>query len=393
MTSALTIPSAKLSTAVSLSPAAPFSTAQANSDEPFSTMLAQFEEASLDAGVTGIQGASPLDADEGPSPETLGDAGKETLPVDPALLLSMVPLAAPNSPSGTVDAGALGERAKTPPLAAPAKDAVSLSAPTLHRTDVLTAVQMRMPAEDTPQTSAPRFEAMSGAISRDMQADAEATPVAAPVANIPTVLPPALVRQLASAPPLDASPLASPPEAETALPVSPDDLLALFTGQSLSSLTPQRVQDFAPVLAMGMAAETGDTLPNLNVLHNDAWLDQLSRDIAAVADDGGRLQFKLAPPSLGKLDIALEQKPEGLSVLMRTETQEARTILASSQPQLVQDLSARGIRIADAQVSTSGGDASPRHNSNGQPAVIETALPTESDTEAAPEPQRHGRFA
>jgi flagellar hook-length control protein FliK len=95
----------------------------------------------------------------------------------------------------------------------------------------------------------------------------------------------------------------------------------------------------------------------LDLARDSRWLDALTRDIVAVADTPDRLSFRLSPPQLGRLDVDLSTSDSGLSVRMNTSTEAAAQIVAAAQPRLIDDLKSQGVRVAEAQVSTGGGQS------------------------------------
>ena len=123
------------------------------------------------------------------------------------------------------------------------------------------------------------------------------------------------------------------------------------------------------------------------------WLDNLARDIAATAIDGGKLRFGLIPERLGRLEVEVTCADAGVSVHMKTSSEDARTIVAAAQSRLAEDLRGQGTRVVSTEVTTqteTGSRGQPQHN---VAALIEAVIPevTPQDPErAAP---ASGRFA
>jgi flagellar hook-length control protein FliK len=133
----------------------------------------------------------------------------------------------------------------------------------------------------------------------------------------------------------------------------------------------------------------------LDLSSANAWLDDLARDIAAAAMKGEKLSFALSPEHLGRMDVLLSAGENGVSVGIRTETSEARAIIAQAQPRLAEELRNNGVRLADAQVDTG---ASHEREGGRQYHAQEQRL-VEAAPWAAPEPTDEpeaapsGRFA
>lgn len=167
-----------------------------------------------------------------------------------------------------------------------------------------------------------------------------------------------------------------------------EDLLAALGGstQQLASTA----TDAAPISA---ADALQSKLPELDLSKESAWLDRLARDITATASDTGKLSFRLIPPQLGKLDITVETRSEGVALQMTAETREARSIIAAAQPKLTEALGAQGIRVAEASVTSGRGEEMPRNRHLAPIQLIETALDIEADAETQRPVRAAGRFA
>jgi flagellar hook-length control protein FliK len=104
----------------------------------------------------------------------------------------------------------------------------------------------------------------------------------------------------------------------------------------------------------------------LDLARDSRWLDALARDIVAVAETPDRLSFRLSPPQLGRLDVDLSASDSGLSVRMNASSEAATQIIAAAQPRLIDELKNQGLRVAEAQVSTSNGGQSQGQNQQQQ---------------------------
>lgn len=135
---------------------------------------------------------------------------------------------------------------------------------------------------------------------------------------------------------------------------------------------------------------------HLDLARDTQWLDGLARDIVAASDRSGSMSFRLSPAHLGELDVALATSDAGLSVTMKTSSDEAAKIVHAAQPALVDTIQSQGVRVADAQV-TSQADMS-RHGQSQpqrqpQASFIETGFAASTDTETQNDEQPRGRFA
>lgn len=146
-----------------------------------------------------------------------------------------------------------------------------------------------------------------------------------------------------------------------------------------------------------VAAAPSDMLVDrqLDLVRNEQWLGELARDIADSSGDNQKLNFKLMPPQLGRLDVDLSRSHHGLSLTIRTETDSAQAILTAAQPRLVEEMRAQGVKLADTQMFS--GDMRQSSNQSGQaqpaPALIEAFIPHTETEEAAHETVRDGRYA
>lgn len=188
----------------------------------------------------------------------------------------------------------------------------------------------------------------------ELQSEYDRTDVPAPIAgNVSmTCLPmPTITRQL-SAPPANgtASIAGAKDKAETqfparlALPLKP----AVFQIQDLISWTSP--SSAHPVPAAAVVAPSLALAPMLDLAHGDLWLDQLTREIMAFAAHDGSLRFRLSPPALGQLDIAIHNDGDGVSIQLQPNTEAATRIFAAEQPKLVEELRQYGVRLSDSDL-------------------------------------------
>ena len=193
-----------------------------------------------------------------------------------------------------------------------------------------------------------------------------------------------------SAPAAEASPrLFFPDAASSPTDVADfaEDLIAALTSAATSPL----VAD-AKALAKVDGPAIIDPRPQLDMT-GDAWLDQLARDITASASSDGKLSFRIVPPQLGRLDIAIETRDAGMAVHVKTETREAHLLIANAQHRLEEALSTQGLRVTETSVTSNGGGDLPRPHSGPQEALIEAVTETEREADAPTSGRDAGRFA
>lgn len=188
---------------------------------------------------------------------------------------------------------------------------------------------------------------------------------------------------------VDASPLAreANPQANTGM----IDFASVLTPIATTTADPQAT----PIeISSAPAAPADPVRRELDLARGDLWLDQLTKDIVAMADRPDRLSFKLQPEHLGPLDVDVTHAASGISIRMNTQTDEARNAIAAAQPRLIDDIRAQGIRVADAQVFSGGSDQQRSHQTPDPRApLIEIATPAGEAPAAESETPARGRFA
>lgn len=108
---------------------------------------------------------------------------------------------------------------------------------------------------------------------------------------------------------------------------------------------------------------------------DDAWLDQLTRDVSNIARSGGDLRFRLNPQNLGALQVTIERQTNGLSVNMITETLAARDVLSEAQAQVIAEARSQGLTINDVTVTHRSSDQ-PMQGGAQQNPQRDRAMPT-----------------
>jgi flagellar hook-length control protein FliK len=166
-----------------------------------------------------------------------------------------------------------------------------------------------------------------------------------------------------------------------------EDLIAALTSATASPL----VAD-PKALAKADAPVIIDPRPKLDMT-SDAWLDQLARDITASASSDSKLSFRIVPPQLGRLDIAIETRDAGMAVHVKAETREAHLLIANAQHRLEEALSTQGLRVTETSVTSNGGGDLPQHHFMPQEALIEAVTETKREADAPTTGRDAGRFA
>jgi flagellar hook-length control protein FliK len=151
----------------------------------------------------------------------------------------------------------------------------------------------------------------------------------------------------------------------------------------------------APLFAPAQSSISG----HLDLAGNMVWLDQLAREIVAVAANDGRLKFSLSPATLGTLDVVINTNADGINIQLHPSTEAAARIFAAEQPKLSEELRQSGIKLINTELLNgqqmgSAHDHSHAHRPNrqipfhisGQPKLPASLNPSSM------QPQR-GRFA
>ena len=146
---------------------------------------------------------------------------------------------------------------------------------------------------------------------------------------------------------------AAPLQAE--LPVAPSATPA--------PLAPAQPQDAAQAAAPASPLQGLVIERQLDLAHQQNWIDQLARDISSAAGgESGALRFRLNPEHLGTLHVEIAQTHQGAAVRFSADSEAARSIIADAQPRLVAEARAQGVRISEAHVDlgAGGGSGDPR---------------------------------
>jgi len=232
-------------------------------------------------------------------------------------------------------------------------------------------------ASATPLTSELR-----PASNKPAAAASDPAPVATPMPSKPQSAPPTLPQAVAA------------PEAQSAKPA-----------ETAPSMTVQFAQPAA--LSVAMATSSAPPVPIaeriLDLASDGAWIDQLAHDIAATRSDSGDISFRLMPRHLGRLDVAMLMRDDGVSLKLDTQHEAAATIVTAAQGRLVEDLRQQGVRVAGSEVSCTPGDGNRQMQGQSQgqgraapPDVshlIETVTERVKARDSEEAADRRGRFA
>ena len=250
-----------------------------------------------------------------------------------------------------------------------------------------------------PVTSAPAPEAADIAASAPPMAGMVTAPSAAPSATTAARSNPAAIKGADDG---------DKPAGRKAAPVAGSaDMPGAGMTSMLATLAPA-----TPHAAAAAAATPGSVpMPSdaaiqrpLDLAHDGAWLDSLTRDIARSADGGAPLKFQLMPERLGVLHVQLDTGSDGTAIRLTTDSPAAHAILADQRHQLVAEARAQGVRVSDAQVDLAGqngagagaggglfrqpgsggqGDQPPHRQSNLLTILTQTETPTAATRQAA----------
>lgn len=111
----------------------------------------------------------------------------------------------------------------------------------------------------------------------------------------------------------------------------------------------QAAFEIAQPAAVAERAHTAEPIAtrHLDLASDALWLDQLTREIVAVASNDGRLKFSLSPAALGNLDVAISTQADGVNIQLQPSSETAARIFATEQPKLVEELRHSGIKLAN----------------------------------------------
>ncbi|HEX4739494.1 MAG TPA: flagellar hook-length control protein FliK [Allosphingosinicella sp.] len=254
------------------------------------------------------------------------------------------------------------------------------------KSDTAAAAEPALPT--TPATNATAATASPAPQPASQPAPAVLQALPAAFAGKEAAKPVSIERSRPASSPSPAAPLA------TAAP-------RLIDAQILGSSAPAPAADMRPANADAAAAPVQGLVieRQLDLAHQQDWIDQVARDIAGMAGGEGKiLNFRLSPEHLGNLQVEIVQSHHGAAVRFSTDSEAARTMIADAQPRLVAEARAQGVRIAEAHVDLSGsGSGDPRRQPTAAPetAPIRTARSLQEDRtdDGKPSPNRRDLYA
>jgi hypothetical protein len=162
----------------------------------------------------------------------------------------------------------------------------------------------------------------------------------------------------------------------SSLDVTKDDI------GSISILNLDSARNTASTGSLGAAA-TSAALANPGLTDRAAQIqdmaDKLGKAMAERLQDQmekgeWKLQLKLNPAHLGKIDIELDMRSGGLEAVFKTDNLVTRELISQSMPKLRDSLSESGMTVANVWVNSenqkgSGGNSTPRQNSESDNTV------------------------
>lgn len=258
----------------------------------------------------------------------------------------------------------------TPPAAAavPASAAKPAQAPVETAAPIVTAEAAMVSA---PRSGKPT-EAKEAKAAVALNADATARVAEMPSRDVevparPTDAAPASVIADAAQP----APVADTPAIAVAAPVIDPAAAGVQSGAAAAN----PAVDGAALAPADQTQVTVDR--HLDLARDTQWLDRLARDISQAATREGHLKFHLNPEHLGALTVEIANSAAGTAIKLTTETDQARTIIADAQPQLLAEVRAQGLRVSETHVELnnqqqgsgngSGSTQAQAQNQQGQP--------------------------
>jgi hypothetical protein len=125
-------------------------------------------------------------------------------------------------------------------------------------------------------------------------------------------------------------------------------------------------------------------------------LDALVRDIAELSGSTGRAAMRITADQLGPLDVRLHRSDAGMTVSIRTQSEQSHATVVQAQQQLSDDLRANGLKVAATSVMLGqGGTGTDRHDRQPLPFAppIEAAATQAEQHHTTDEDRPAGRYA
>jgi len=313
--------------------------------------VAEAENApTIAATVQTLDSDSETDVDAAPAPSS----GRQAAPASterPAQTASAT-ATAPSSVSSPLPAPAPTTAATVPPPVA--EQAVLSTTDTDMSGEAAVTTSSDMPTEAAPRTPPQAQQAQQLAAAASSSPASQQQPNVAPrPVGAEVVQPP---RSTATATAADARPAAAGEAADPE--AAPTDIAqpaaanpAVPAANPLPATAPRTDDIDGVATAAAPLGQTDQVIDrHLDLARDGQWLDRLARDITQAATQQGHLKFHLNPERLGALTIEIANSAAGAAIRMTTETDQARTIIADAQPQLIAEVRAQGLRVAEARV-------------------------------------------
>ena len=185
---------------------------------------------------------------------------------------------------------------------------------------------------------------------------------------------------------------------------SPAPELPVKVAQAEQSVSVFTMPTPAVVSTTAMTAPIFATPDNFNahqldLAHDSQWIDQLTRDIVAVAGQDGKLRFGLSPSNLGQLEVSVETRQDGVNIQMQASTEAAARIFAAEQPKLVEELRQSGVRVMNSDLLGGQQMQGQRDQSRAQnaawqsPSSLTSNITPNRTSTSNQNTSRNGRFA
>jgi flagellar hook-length control protein FliK len=221
-------------------------------------------------------------------------------------------------------------------------------------------------------------------------------PVTNPQHDINVTLPASAksVLQLIQSGPVTAKPSHSQSiqDATIALSVAPDSAMIQ---DHLQPVVPAAFQQQPASISPAVTLiPSSSALPAPHLAMDSGWIDSLARDIAASASTDGKLNFRLVPEYLGKLDIALAHVDGALDIAMKASTDVAAAIIVAEQPRFIEELRQSGLKIGNFEMTSGQQGSFARQQQSSSPNMPLTMSPPLSVLQkTSPSSKRNNRFA
>lgn len=115
----------------------------------------------------------------------------------------------------------------------------------------------------------------------------------------------------------------------------------------------------AAQVATGTPAPSQASLIAGDLGQSEAWLEGLTREIAAITSDHRTLRFRLDPSSLGKIDVEVQNAADKTTVSMAVASNASLVALQDAQPRLMADVRHAGLRDVEAHIFSGQGQSNP----------------------------------